>query len=245
MSIDIQRPDLESMFKLSIGTWSVSIHRSTPETRDIARMYDDASKRWQPIMKILGRPRSYIALFKRLKSDGWLDRLPGGAKILDCGIGTAAFSVALAKGAHANLNIHGIDIAPRMLAQARSNLSRFEREGLTMQLNCSDVASLPYSTDEFDVVMSAHMLEHSPNPSKTIGEMARVLKSGAPLLIVTTCIDQISSLHSLRWRYHPIESLQLLQWMRDAGLQDVKKYPLDHGSIIPSPISEAYIGRKS
>jgi ubiquinone/menaquinone biosynthesis C-methylase UbiE len=244
MSIDIQCPNFDSVFKLSIGTWCVTIQRSTPDTQDIARMYDDASKRWQPIMKILGCSRSYIALFKQLKNDGWLDHLHGGAKILDCGIGTAEFSIALAKSIHGNLNIHGIDIAPRMLAQARNNLSHFEREGLTMELHCSDVGSLTYSADEFDVVMSAHMLEHNPNPSETIREMARVLKSGSPLLIVTTCIDQISSLHSLRWRYRPIESLQLLQWMRDAGLRDVKKYPLDNNSIIPSPMSEAYIGRK-
>ncbi|MDX8399947.1 MAG: methyltransferase domain-containing protein [Gallionellaceae bacterium] len=232
------------MFTLSIGTWCITIQRAAPDVQDIAHMYDAASKRWNSVLELLGCSRSYATLFEQLKNDGWLSRMHERAKIIDCGIGTAALTTALIKKTHCKLEIHGVDVAPRMLTQARNNLKQFEPTGLTMQFNCGNVDSLPYPAGEFDVVMSAHMLEHSPTPSETIREMVRVLKNNAPLLIVTTCRNKISSLHSLRWRYRPIESHQLIRWMNEAGLRDVQKYMLTNSSLVPGPMSVAYIGRK-
>lgn len=232
------------MVELSIGTWRVTIQRTTPETTDLARMYDAASWLWHPIVGLLGYSRIYTNLFAELANDGWLECLRDGAKVLDGGIGTGAFSMALAKAIPDTLEIHGIDIAPRMLARARDNLQRLGRSGLTAQLCYGNVDCLPYPGGDFDMVMSAHMLEHSTNPSETIREMARVLRVGAPLLIVTTRANRISALHSLRWRYQSIESQQLRQWMCQAGLYDVRSYSLDGGLSLPGPLSEAYIGRK-
>lgn len=232
------------MVELSIGTWRVTIRRTAPQTADLARMYDAASWLWHPILMLLGYSRTYARLFAELASDGWLGCLRDGAKVLDGGIGTGAFSMALAKTIPNALEIHGMDIAPRMLARARGNFQRLGRSGLTAQLRYGNVDCLPYAEGDFDMVMSAHMLEHSANPSGTIREMARVLRVGAPLLIVTTRANRISTLHGLRWRYRSVESQQLRQWMQQAGLCDVRRYALDGGLSLPGPLSEAYIGRK-
>ncbi|HEY3326690.1 MAG TPA: class I SAM-dependent methyltransferase [Novimethylophilus sp.] len=229
------------MLELSIGTWRVTIRRTVPQTTDLARMYDAAAWLWHPILGLLGYSRAYARLFAELASDGWLGCLRDGAKVLDGGIGTGAFSMALTKTIPNALEIHGMDIAPRMLARARDNL---RRSGLTAQLRYGNVDCLPYAEGDFDMVMSAHMLEHSTNPSETVREMARVLRAGAPLLIVTTRADRISALHGLRWRYRSVESQQLRQWMYQAGLCDVRCYALDGGLSLPGPLSEAYIGRK-
>lgn len=229
------------MLELSIGTWRVTVQRTVPAAMDLARMYDAAAWLWHPILMLLGYSRAYARLFAELASDGWLESLRDGAKVLDGGIGTAAFSMALAKTIPDALEIHGIDIAPRMLARARDNL---QRSGLAAQLRYGNVDSLPYAEGDFDMVMSAHMLEHNSNPSGTIREMARVLRVGAPLLIVTTRANRISALHGLRWRYRSIDSQQLQQWMYQAGLCDVQRYALDGGLSLPGPLSEAYIGRK-
>jgi len=123
------------MLELSIGTWRVTVRRTAPETTDLARIYDTASWLWHPIVSLLGYSRTYTSLFAKLANDGWLECLQDGAKVLDGGIGTAAFSVALAKTIPNALEIHGIDIAPRMLARARENLQRLGRSGLTAQLH--------------------------------------------------------------------------------------------------------------
>lgn len=244
MAFENQHTGVGGMVELSIGTWRVTIQRTTPETMDLARMYDDASWLWHPIVGLLGYSRIYTNLFDKLANDGWLECLQSGAKVLDGGIGTGTFSMALAKTIPDALEIHGMDIAPRMLARARDNLQRLGRSNLTSQLRYGNVDCLPYSDGDFDMAMSAHMLEHSANPSGTIREMARVLRVGSPLLIVTTRANRISALHSLRWRYRSIESQQLQQWMYQAGLCDVRRYPLDGGLSLPGPLSEAYIGRK-
>ncbi len=231
------------MVELSLGTWRISIRRTTPETKDLARMYD-AARLWHPIMELLGYSRIYTGLFAELANDGWLKCLQDDAKLLDGGIGTGAFSLALAKTVPGTLEIHGLDIAPRMLARARANFQRLERSNLSVQLRYGNIDCLPYPAGNFDMVMSAHLLEHSVNPSETIKEMTRVLQTGAPLLIVTTRATRISAWHGLRWRYRSLESQQLRQWMYQAGLEDIRCYPLKGGLFLPGPLSEAYIGRK-
>jgi demethylmenaquinone methyltransferase/2-methoxy-6-polyprenyl-1,4-benzoquinol methylase len=233
-----------SMIELSIGTWRVSIRRTTPEIIDVARMYDNAAWLWHPIVALLGYTRAYENLFKALAADGWWRGLPDGAKALDAGIGTGALSAALAKTTPRVREIHGVNIAPRMLARARDKLPLLGRPDLTTQLRHGDVACLPYPVSEFDMEMSAHLLEHSSDPSATVGEMARVLRVGGPLLMITTRVNAISALHGLRWRYRAIESRQLLQWMRQAGLSDVRRYPLGRDLFLPASLSEAHIGWK-
>lgn len=232
------------MIEISIGTWRVSIRRTTPEIIDLARMYDSAAWIWHPIVSLLGYTRAYKNLFNALAADGWLRGLPAGAKALDGGVGTAALSAALAKTTPCVREIHGVDIAPRMLARASDKLRLLGRPDLITHLRHGDVARLPYPDGEFDLVMSAHVLEHSSDPSQTVREMARVLRGGGPLLMITTRANAISALHGLRWRYRTIESQQLRQWMHEAGLSDVRRYALRRGLFLPGSPSEAHIGWK-
>lgn len=233
------------MVEWSIGTWRVSIRRTLPETTDLTHMYDTASRFWHPIMRLLGYSRIYRALFAKLANDGWLECLQNSAKVLDGGIGTGAFSMALAEVIPDSLEIYGIDIASRMLGKAQGNLQFLGRSNVTVHLLCCNINCLPYAEGDFDMVMSAHMLEHCVNPFETVREMVRVLKVGQPLLIVTTRASQISAVHGLRWRYRSIDSRQLQQWMCLAGLRDVQRYALKGNILLPGPSSETFIGWKS
>lgn len=232
-----------SRIELSIGTWCVTVRRTAPKTSDLIRMYD-AAWLWHPMVELLGYSRSYTRLFDSLANDGWLKRFQEGAKVFDGGIGTGTFSLALAKSLTDAVEIHGIDIAPRMLARARDNFRRQGRSNLTVQLRYGNVDTLPYAEGHFDLVMGAHLLEYSANPFETLQEMVRVLRVGAPLLVVATRAGRISALHGLRWRYRAFEPEQLRQWLHQAGLVDIRRYTLDSGLALPSPLSDAYIGRK-
>lgn len=89
--------------------------------------------------------------------------------VLDCGVGTAAFSLALARKMAAPVQLDGVDIAPAMLRQARWAL---QRESLNAQLHCGDMRHLPFADQTSDLVMSAHMVERLPAPLSGLREMA-------------------------------------------------------------------------
>lgn len=230
--------------KLSLGSWRFSIGRAVPEPTDLTHLYDGTAWRWHSVVGLLGYSRAYGKLFSRLASDRWLLGLQDGAKLLDAGVGTGSLSLAMAKSLAIAHELHGFDISPRMLERARYHLQRLRHPGLTPHLRYGDVHDLSYRDEEFDMVMSAHLLEHCPSPLQVLLEMVRVLRAGAPLLIVTSRVSRANSLHSLRWRYRPFESNQLFSWMQQAGLREIHRYALGTGLSVPGHLSEAYVGRK-
>lgn len=234
-----------SLLNLSIGSWRFSVGRTAPIPADLTRLYDGTAWRWHSSIGLLGYSRAYANLFNQLKADYWLADLQDGAKVLDTGIGTGALSMALTKFLPKAHELHGVDISPRMLARARDNMRQLQHPGMTAHLRYGDVNDLAYRDRKFDMVMCAHLLEHCQSPSQTLGEMARVLRVGAPLLAVTTRSNRTTSLHSLRWRYRPVESQQLVDWMHQAGLRDVRRYALGTGFSLPGRLSEACIARKA
>lgn len=237
--------DATNLFKLSLGSWHFSVGRAAPVPTDLTSLYDSAAWRWHASMGLLGYSQAYAKLFTRLTADLWLTGLQDGAKILDTGIGTGALSVALANSLSRGHELHGVDISPRMLVRARDNLKRLRYPGQTQMLRYGDVNKLSYGDQKFDMTMCAHLLEHCQSPLQALTEMVRVLRVGAPMLIVTSRSHRANSLHSLRWRYRPIESERLVNWMQHAGLCDIRRYALGTGLSLPGLLSDAYVARKA
>jgi len=235
---------LASAIELSFGSWRLTLGRSLPALPDIARLYDQSAWRWHPCLGLLGYAGAYARLFESLAGDGWLNGLGAQARVLDGGIGTGALSAALARAVPGAVEIHGVDISPRMLAWARRHLGCLRRPELKLELRHGDIGGLHYAAGKFDLVMSAHAIEHSRTPWQTVAEMARVLRGGAPLLLVTTRQRRGRALHALRWRYRALDAPQLAQWMTEAGLCDIRRYALDAKWSLAGQGSVAYIGRK-
>lgn len=99
------------------------------------------------------------------------------------GIGTAAFSLAFVQTVNCTVQITGVDLSSEMLNQAHQQLTHAK---VPHQLCQSDVNTLPFADQVFDGGMSAHMLEHLPDPAQGLREMVRVLYLGAPLVLVVT-----------------------------------------------------------
>jgi 2-polyprenyl-3-methyl-5-hydroxy-6-metoxy-1,4-benzoquinol methylase len=96
--------------------------------------------------------------------------IPDGSTICDCGIGTGAFSLALAKTVSSKIQVIGVDISSQMLAKANQH---FLQTGVNHQIYQSDVNTLPFHDNTFELVMSAHMLKHLPNPAVGLQEMVQ------------------------------------------------------------------------
>jgi len=226
---------------MTLGTWRVSIQRMPPTSAELAALYDRAAHYWQNALRRLGFLRAYADLFARLQDDGALGSLPHGAWALDCGIGTAAFSLALAEQLVTPVRIQGVDIAPHMLDQAQCAL---DAAGVPTDLRCADVRDLPFADQTFALVMSAYMLEHLADPRAGLREMARVLRPGAVLLVVVTRRGICGALLSLKYRNAALDPAALVSWMEDAGLADVRQYAITTGPSVARWMSVACVGRK-
>ncbi|MEO0648808.1 MAG: class I SAM-dependent methyltransferase [Cyanobacteria bacterium J06650_10] len=108
-----------------------------------------------------------------------LNHLNHTSKILDCGVGTGAFSLALLDSIEQPAHVTGIDISHPMLTQAQQNL---ENHCTALDLRWGNIRHLPFADESFDAVIFAHVLEHIAEPIETLREMVRVLKPGTPLI---------------------------------------------------------------
>lgn len=225
----------------TLGTRRISVE-CTPQTgAELAAMYDEAAERWHDRLALLGYQQAYEELFDRLLAAGTL-RLPrDGGRVLDCGIGTAAFSLALAGKVAAPLQIEGVDLSPSMLLRACLNLDRAD---IKTRLHLRDVMDLPFEEDTFDAVIGAHVLEHLEDPLAGLSEMARVLKPDAPMVVVATPCCIPGALLRIRWRHEHIDRYRLTHAMEGVGLTGVRVYPLLVGGSLARRISFACAGLK-
>jgi ubiquinone/menaquinone biosynthesis C-methylase UbiE len=231
-----------SAVQLAWGTWRVSIARVPPSDLDLTRAYDRASARWSSISTILGYSQAYRELFAQLQRDGWLAQSASAAWVLDCGTGTGILIRALPLDLARSLRIHAVDRSPGMLARGAIELGR---PGSAVQFHCADVRQLPFRRGGFDVVMSAHMLEHLSEPLDGLREMIRVLRPGGTLLLVTTRPSVPEAVLRLTWRYRTFNRGWLLHALTTCGLTRSRCYQVGRRSRIARWLSLAYVGRES
>ena len=103
------------------------------------------------------------------------------AHILDVACGTGDFSIA---ALHAEPEkITGIDISEEMLEQGRKKIQDKELSG-KIELLKGDSESLQFADSSFDACTVAFGVRNFEHPEKGLAEIHRVLKPGAPLVIL-------------------------------------------------------------
>ena len=113
------------------------------------------------------------AVYRRGLPDFLPDGLPETG--LDLGCGTGFFLSALAGRCQ---QLHGLDLAPGMLAQAALR-------GSGARLVCGDAEALPFADQSLDWVFSSLALQWCERPAQAFAEIHRVLKPGGQLLFST------------------------------------------------------------
>ena len=208
---------------------------------ELAAIYDATAEHWHDRLGLLGYPRAYEDLFDRLLADGRLRSLQDGGRVLDFGVGTGAFSLALAGKVVAPLRIEGVELSPSVLLRASLNL---DRAGVETRLHLRDAKDLPFEDNTFDAVIGAPVLEHLDDPFAGLSEMVRVLKPGGPLVVVATRRGVPDA--PLRPKRHPehIAQDQLMLGMEGAGLIGVRAYPLLTCGPLARQTSVAGVGFK-
>jgi ubiquinone/menaquinone biosynthesis C-methylase UbiE len=109
-----------------------------------------------------------------LESEAWeiLTRLLGEpvGSVLDVGCGTGSYTAALAER---GWDATGVDISEDMLRRARAR-------GVTAVQ--ADATSLPFGDESFDAAVSVFTNTDVDDLAAFVGEIARVLRPGAPLV---------------------------------------------------------------
>lgn len=210
----------------TIRWWQVSIKRVYPTSSQLSQTYNRSASWWHQHLHFFGYDQAYIELWRSLQSDGVLSHLTDNSTLCDCGIGTAACSLAFVKASHLNAHITGVDISSQMLSNAHERLSQ---ANVKHQLCQSEVNTLPFADNSFDVVTSSHMLEHFPNPNQGLHEMVRVLRSGAPLILAVTRSGLLGWLIQWYWGNRCFSQKALVEMLTQAGLTNVQFYPFTVG----------------
>jgi ubiquinone/menaquinone biosynthesis C-methylase UbiE len=223
----------------TVGYWQISVQRVYPTNEQLSQMYNAAAPRWQHLIDRLGVNHAYAQLFQSLHQSGVLAHLQEGSIVCDCGMGTAAFSLALVKTLRSNLQVTGVDISPKMLDQAHPFL---RQAGVNPTLCCGDVNALPFQNNSFDLIISAHMFEHLSDPAKGLQEMVRVLRPGSPLILVVTRPGLLGWWIQWHWGNGCFPPKELIKIMSESKLTNICSYSLTAG--LSQWTSMAYVGFK-
>lgn len=140
------------------------------------------SELWKEYTGVLFDRYTYDLWYKWNKYDEWLDPEIRGKECLDAGFGSGR-AVAAMLGAGAS-KVYGIDISPKNLQTAVSNLQRF---GERVDLRQGSVLEMPYPDESFDVVHCYGVLHHTIDPYRGFQECCRVLKKNGVLFIAQYC----------------------------------------------------------
>ncbi len=100
-----------------------------------------------------------------------------GESVLDAGCGPGWITAHLARG-HAQVT--SVDIAQRAVELTRR---RLELDGLSANVIQASIEQLPFADGSFDFVVCAGVLQHTPDTSRGISEIRRVLKYGGRAMV--------------------------------------------------------------
>ena len=140
-----------------------------------------------------------------------------GEEILDVGCGRAFDAIQLTKKGGECL---GLEPSRKMINRAKERLTKDEIE-VTLIQGIGEY--LPFKDCSLDKVMCKGSIDHFPDPSKAVEEMARVLKPQGKAIIVVANFDSLS--FRLGRRLSRVG--KILPWGRSAD-RKVWQMPADH-----------------
>ena len=137
---------------------------------EYARLAPEYDKKWS----------SYVEATTR-ETISRLDLQPAD-QVLDVGCGTGALLQRLS-AVHPAGQLSGVDPVPEMLAVARRRLSS------EIKLREGWAEHLPFSAEQFNIVVSCNMFHYIRHPEAALHEIGRVLRPGGQLVITDWCDD--------------------------------------------------------
>jgi 2-polyprenyl-3-methyl-5-hydroxy-6-metoxy-1,4-benzoquinol methylase len=201
---------------------------------NLLRLYDAAACRWQQGIERLGYPAAYSQFMNSA-----VPSVRGGV-VLDAGSGTGAFAAAWAGRTGGAERLDLLDISRPMLDEARRRLAGAADEVNSIHAAIGD-PSLPAAA--YDTVLSAHVIEHTPDPAASIAWLATLLRPGGLLLLAVSRPHWCTTLIRLRWGNASLRSEVVVSLLLRAGFTDVVVAPFMSGP--PQRTSCGYVATRA
>ena len=196
---------------------------------DVRKLYTRGIDRYASFIAVFQSARGMRALLQRS------NLLRAGLRILDagCGFGMVTFSL-LKVLRKKNLDYDGIDafdLTPAMLARFQSELTtrRISRVRL-QQADVLDLEALPPSWTNYDLIVSASMLEYLPKqelPLALAGLHARLAADGNILVMITRKTPETRLFIEWWWHAERYTEDELRRAFAEAGFRNLmfRRFP--------------------
>jgi len=183
---------------------SISFRPKSLQSR-IASFYDRTSHLWEvewgehmhhgyyPLGHTVRGHSAHIAaqedMIERILAFGNAGGLKGELRILDAGCGIGGSSRYLARK-FPQARVVGITLSPYQRARAEALTAA---AGLSdrVEFKVMDAMHTEFADNTFDLVYSMESGEHMPDKAAFVGECARVLKPGSPLVMAVWCHREV------------------------------------------------------
>ena len=136
---------------------------------------EKAYARWAPVYDLV-----FGAVFERGRQAAIAAAERIGGHILEVGVGTGMCLPLYSK----KCRLSGVDISEPMLRKAQERVTELgltNVEGLWVM----NGEQLSFPDDSFDAVVAQHVISTAPNPEAVLDELARVLKPGGEIILIS------------------------------------------------------------
>lgn len=151
-----------------------------------------------------------------------------GDRVVEVSIGTGANLHYLPLHA----TYYGVDLSWGMLQRCQSNLKRWQQEA---ELILGNAEELPLRDESFDAVLHVGGINAFNDPAKAIGEMTRVAKAGAKVVIVDETAKLMESLVWFpvvrRWLQEHAERFSAPVGLIPMGMKEVQVRDIAKGNM--------------
>jgi SAM-dependent methyltransferase len=137
----------------------------------------------------------------------------GCKRILDAACGNGRYTRFVLRQADRDAMVTGFDYSQGMLRRARHRLKHTRATHVA-----ADITRLPYLDASFDAIICGWVLEHLPDPRPGLRELARVLKPGGKVLLMTTEDTFLGSVCSRLWHCRTYNRAVLRKVCEESGL---------------------------
>lgn len=146
--------------------------------------------------------------------------------VLDAGSGTGIITQAFHSSGLPARRIVSLDLSLKSLRVAREELAEKPKFLDRTDFVESNVLAMPFPDETFDIVLTCGVLEYTPLDTG-LGEIARILKRGAPLVLIPVKPSIVGSMLELLYKFkiHPLDSVRAAS-ERDFNILGNHEFPI-------------------
>jgi ubiquinone/menaquinone biosynthesis C-methylase UbiE len=206
-----------------------------PLTSDPAQVYSNRSDSYVRFIRFVRYPQGLRAFFLHSSI------LRSGPRVLDAGCGTGVVTLALrdalVRRGLAPGPMHAFDLTPAMLEHFRGALARRGIAGIELaQADVLELRNLPASWRDYDLVVTASMLEYVPRArleAALSGLRSLLNDDGALVLFMTRRNWLTRPLIGRWWQSNLYASAEIASALRGAGFASIafRRFPHPFGYL--------------